>query len=147
MTVQAISDAMQVSEANPMVGIEGRARLLVQLGKVLSDPANAAYFAGNADDDEEESASSPRPGNMVDYLRNHPKAVMTPSPSRLPIAIPLGVLWQVLIQGLGGVWPPSRTKLGGVPLGDVWPCESLRRTVGKDSDALVPFHKLSQWLK
>ena len=143
-SVQAISDSMQVSSSNPMVGIEGRAQLLVNLGKVLADPANKAYFGGR---DQSDDPSSCRPGNMVDYLRDHPSAQQTPSPSSLPISVPLEALWEVLIEGLGGVWPPSRTKLEGVALGDVWQCDSLRKTVEKDSDGLVAFHKLTQWLK
>ena len=133
---------MQVNPDNPMVGIEGRAQLLVQLGKVLSNPDNAKYFA-NAEGHER----SPRPGNMVDYLRRHPRATTVPSPSSLPISVPLEVLWEIVVKGLGGVWPPSRTRLVGIALGDVWQCDSLRKTVPTDADALVPFHKLSQWLK
>jgi hypothetical protein len=43
----------------------------------------------------------------------------------------------------GGIWP-SRLTLAGVPLGDTWrhPLISL----GKPTEGLVPFHKLSQWL-
>lgn len=139
-TVESISAAMQVSESNPMVGIQGRAQLLIQLGKVLSDSKNAKYFASS------EEGGPPRPGNMLDYLRHHPSAQMIPSPSRLPIALPLDTLWEVIVQGLGGVWPPSRTKLDGVALGDVWQCDALKATAERDSDALVAFHKLSQWL-
>ncbi|KAL7009060.1 hypothetical protein EMMF5_001257 [Cystobasidiomycetes sp. EMM_F5] len=137
-----IAEAMQVSSSNPMVGIEGRSSLLVQLGKVLSDPKNKQFF-GNASDD---TSCSPRPGNMVDYLRSHPTAQSVPSPTGVPIAVPIDALWKVIIDGLGGVWPPTRTKLDGVALGDVWQCDSLRKTVNEETDALVPFHKLSQWL-
>lgn len=135
---------MQVSSSNPMVGIEGRAQLLVNLGKVLADPANKAYFGGR---EQSDNPASLRPGNMVDFLRSHPSAQQIPSPSSVPISVPLEALWEVLIEGLGGVWPPSRTKLEGVALGDVWHCASLRKTVEKDSESLVAFHKLTQWLK
>lgn len=135
---------MQVSESNPMVGIEGRAGLLVRLGTVLNDPKNAKYFASSEAD---EGQGLPRPGNIVDYIRAHPSATLIPSPSSLPISVPLEVLWDILIHGLGGVWPASRSKLDGMALGDVWPCESLRKTVDEESKALVSFHKLTQWLK
>jgi hypothetical protein len=145
-SVAAIAAAMQADPStNPMVGIEGRAQLLVNLGKVLSDPANAANFGGR--DGANADAGSARPGNMVADLRAHPSAQQTPSPSSLPISVPLEALWEVIVQGLGGVWPPSRTKLDGTALGDVWACESLRKTVEKDSEGLVAFHKLSQWMK
>lgn len=144
VSVDDIKQAMQVSDSNPMVGIEGRAELLVRLGKVLNSPGASKYFSSSESD---EGPGFPRPGNMVDYVRAHPSATMTPSPSSLPISVPLETLWEVLIHGLGGVWPASRTKLDGVALGDVWPCTALRKTVSTDPEALVAFHKLTQWLK
>lgn len=135
---------MQVSGTNPMVGIEGRAQLLVRLGTVLNSPEGSKYFGASESD---EGPGFPRPGNMVDYIRAHPSATITPSPSSLPISVPLETLWEVLIHGMGGVWPASRTKLEGVALGDVWPCDSLRKTVSSDAEGLVAFHKLTQWLK
>jgi len=143
LTVDQVKTAMQVSEANPMVGIEGRAQLLVQLGKVLSDVGNAKYFAPA----ETDASDIPRCGHIVDYLRAHPDAQQIPSPTSLPISVPLEALWEALVHGIGGVWPPSRTKLEGVALGDVWKCDSLRHVVSSDDEALVPFHKLTQWLK
>jgi hypothetical protein len=144
ISVNDIKQAMQVSENNPMVGIEGRAQLLVRLGTVLSDPSKAKYFVPAEGEDGEGLA---RPGNMVDYIRAHPTSTITPSASSLPVSAPLETLWELLIHGLGGVWPATRTKLEGVALGDVWPCESLRKTVSTDKEALVAFHKLTQWLK
>lgn len=128
-----------------MVGIEGRAQLLVRLGTVLSSPSGAKYFAPSESDDE--GSGFPRPGNMVDYIRAHPSAIITPSATSLPISVPLETLWDVLIHGLGGVWPASRTKLHGTALGDVWPCESLGKMASGENEAFVAFHKLTQWLK
>lgn len=57
-------------------------------------------------------------------------------------------LFKVVIEGFAEVWPPSRTALDGVSLGDVWPCDSLE-TPGAPADSTdhyVPFHKLSQWM-
>lgn len=81
------------------------------------------------------------------------------------------VLWHVLIEGLAPIWPATRTQLGGVALGDVWPCSALSASAGLSFSVclpiiflnfyilvkinpaqetpgsdLVPFHKLSQWL-
>lgn len=51
------------------------------------------------------------------------------------------------MDGLSQVWPPTRTSIDGVSLGDVWPCDSLKHEDSKDiTDSFVPFHKLSQWL-
>ena len=57
-------------------------------------------------------------------------------------------LWSVIVNGLAEVWPPTRTSVNGVSLGDVWPCEVLKSpgTADDSTEHLVPFHKLSQWL-
>ena len=52
ITPQKTSVAMQVSPENPMVGIEGRASLLSNLGRALK--ASPTFFG-----------SSARPGNMI----------------------------------------------------------------------------------
>ena len=39
----------------------------------------------------------------------------------------------------------DRTNLGGVALGDVWPCEVLRASTVTEGDDLIPFHKLTGW--
>ncbi len=48
-----------------------------------------------------------------------------------------------LLTHFGPIWP-SRLTLGGVALGDCWRHPAL--VVGDETDGLVPFHKLSQWL-
>ena len=55
-------------------------------------------------------------------------------------------LWTALIDGLNAIWPATRTQLGGVSLGDVWPCDALRPLVKEEADELVPFHKLTGWM-
>ncbi len=60
-------------------------------------------------------------------------------------------LWSALIDGLAPIWPTTRTTLGGKPLGDVWPCNALKKqsvAAGKysEGDELVPFHKLTGWI-
>ena len=57
----------------------------------------------------------------------------------------ISALWAVLIEGLAPIWP-ARLTLGGVPLGDVWPCAALKPTIVNEGDDLVPFHKLTGWL-
>jgi len=51
------------------------------------------------------------------------------------------------MDGLGPIWPASRTQIDGVSLGDAWPLS----TMPSDSttapwETIVPFHKLTQWL-
>jgi hypothetical protein len=74
----------------------------------------------------------PRPGAIYDALvLRHGKTVRAAD-----------VLAQVL-ESLGPIWP-GRVVLDGVNLGDVWPHSSLGPA--ESPEALVPFHKLSQWL-
>ena len=71
-----------------------------------------------------------RPGNILDHLhRKYGKDI----PAR-------GILRAVL-DGLGTIWP-GRLRSGGVNLGDVWKYSAL----GTGFQALVPIHKLSQWM-
>ncbi|KAK4055741.1 hypothetical protein OIV83_000287 [Microbotryomycetes sp. JL201] len=139
ITTQQISDAMQVSDANPMTGIEGRAQLLVRLADVLQDPKNERYFSSPID-------MSRRPGNIVDYLLSHSTSQQIPSPASFKIAVQIDTLWDIIVNGLAGVWPAARSKIDGIPLGDVWQVDCLKRTALEDADAFVSFHKLSQWL-
>jgi len=52
LTTEKIATSMQVNEFNPMVGLEGRASLLTNLGKALE--ANPQFFGQDA-----------RPGNLI----------------------------------------------------------------------------------
>ncbi|GAA5844045.1 hypothetical protein JCM9279_003712 [Rhodotorula babjevae] len=139
ITPEEIAKALQVSDSNPMTGIDGRAQLLVRLGSVLSDPSNAAYFTQNG---------SSRPGHLVDYLLSHPTSQAVPSAVLgNKVAVQMDTLWDIIISGLSGVWPAARSKIDGVSLGDVWPVECLAKQDGAEEFGdLVSFHKLSQWL-
>lgn len=57
-------------------------------------------------------------------------------------------LFKVVIDGFAEIWPPSRTTVGDVSLGDVWPCDALKTssTPADSTDHFVVFHKLSQWM-
>lgn len=59
--------------------------------------------------------------------------------------MPVSELWLALIDGLTPIWP-ARHTLGGVALGDVWPCATLTKAGQAEGDDLVPFHKLTGWL-
>lgn len=39
--------------------------------------------------------------------------------------VALDDIWTVVIDGLGPIWPASRTQLDGLSLGDAWPCAAL----------------------
>ncbi|KAL8938953.1 MAG: hypothetical protein Q9211_002972 [Gyalolechia sp. 1 TL-2023] len=119
---------LQVSDANPIAGLEGRAGLLARLAEALENPE---YFG-----------SSQRPGNMLDYLLAHPST----QNSSVPIVM-IPTLWTVLTDGLATIWPASRTQIAGVSLGDAWPCSSMPSPPDAQPwENIVPFHKLTQWL-
>ena len=117
-----LQSAFQVTEKNPLLGLEGRADLLRRLGRLVA--GRPQVFA---------SRDHPRPGGLFDDL--------AAKATNGAIAAPI-ILLDVLSQ-LGPIWP-SRLELAGIPLGDCW-----RHPAIKADDAtagLVPLHKLSQWL-
>lgn len=150
ITTEKVAAAMQVSSSNPMSGIEGRTGLLANLGLALKSQPGS--FGDSA-----------RPGNMLDFLKT--QSVTSPTGTT---KIHISSLFGLLIEGLNSIWPPSRTQLNGVSLGDVWPCISLAgsgnpkrknsipdnvkfspgvktKSPAAAGEDLVPFHKLTQW--
>ncbi|KAF9037393.1 DUF1688-domain-containing protein [Hymenopellis radicata] len=127
ITVEAIAQHFQVNQGNPMVGLDGRTALLVNLSRAMTE--SPKLFGSDG-----------RPGNMLDFLESESKV------SGSTRQVPLAALWHVLIDGLNPVWPASRAVLGGIPLGDVWPCSALKQDGQSEGDDYVPFHKLTQWI-
>ncbi len=89
---EALGRAFQVSDGNPLAGLEGRAALLRRLGAALL--ARPDLFGQG------------RPGGLFDALAE-------------PEGVAAGVVLEALLDGLGPAWP-SRIVLAGRPLGDVW---------------------------
>ncbi|MBD2091965.1 URC4/urg3 family protein [Microcoleus sp. FACHB-1515] len=121
LSEETIATAFQVSQDNPIVGLSGRVKLLQRLGAAMLD--RPQIFGSD----------NPRLGAMVDYLL--PQAQANILPARLVFA--------AVLESLSDIWP-SRIRLDGVNLGDVWPHSALPDTA--PGSQLVPFHKLSQWL-
>jgi hypothetical protein len=98
-----LGDAFQVSERNPLAGLEGRARLLNRLAAQVD--ARGDIFA---------RADRPRPGGLYDVLhaQAHDGAVRAPA------------ILGVLLDALGPIWE-NRTVVDGVALGDCWPVDGL----------------------
>jgi hypothetical protein len=119
---QAVRDGFQVSDSNPLVGVEGRADLLRRLGALLE--SKSEIFGRN---------DAPRPGGLFDHL----------SPLVNDGKIEAPTILSELLHHFGPIWP-SRLSLGGVPLGDCWRHPSL--ITADATNELVPLHKLSQWL-
>ena len=112
----------QVDEANPLVGLDGRADLLRRLGAQVE--ARPDLFA---------TADTPRPGGLYDVLAARAEGGKLPAPAVL----------ELLLEAFGPIWA-DRLYLSGVALGDCWRHPAIRRDDA--TDGLVPLHKLSQWL-
>ncbi|KAF9164590.1 hypothetical protein BGX21_009923 [Mortierella sp. AD011] len=137
LTLESLKEGFQVDDQkNPLLGLEGRWELLRRLGNSIK--AHPEYFTNT-------EIASIRPGNMVDFLfkegsdrprRNDKYVVRTES------------LFKVVIDGFAEIWPPSRTTIEGVSLGDVWSCDAIcdPNAAPDSTDHYVVFHKLSQWM-
>lgn len=122
LPLAALTSAFQVSDANPLLGLEGRTDLLRRLGRLVAERADVFGLRDR-----------PRPGGLFDHIAAQATGDVLPAPA---------ILSAVLNQ-LGPIWP-SRLELGGIPLGDCWRHPAIKaddKTAG-----LVPLHKLSQWL-
>jgi hypothetical protein len=126
----------QVDEANPLVGLPGRAALLHRLGEALRAQPDTFTALG-------------QPGHLFDALTHHAHAPrmnhhrLSVQATRTHHQVGAARLLGALLDAFSGIWP-SGQSLGGEPLGDVWP----HRFAGGEgaSTGRVPFHKLSQWL-
>jgi hypothetical protein len=148
LTVQRLAQGFQVSEANSLLGVEGRLELLQRLGRSLV--ALPQLFGD----------TNPRPGNLVNHLLGlgvgngnsgqrgqarelTSKESPSSSHSPLPTQLAASTVLSAVLEGLGNIWP-GRLAIAGVNLGDVWLHPALKGD--HPSDQYVPFHKLSQWL-
>lgn len=129
MTNEKLISGFQVSDENPMLGMDSRATLLRSLGKSLHE--HPAAFGDEG-----------RPGNLVDYMIRAAEGS-----SELDVL----TFWEVLQTLLIPVWPKDRTTVGGIPIGDAWPLSTLQKRIDPSKPAgitadIQPFHKLTQWL-
>nr|WP_227494332.1 URC4/urg3 family protein [Ramlibacter pallidus] len=125
LVTDRLAAAFQVSAANPMVGLEGRAVLLRRLGEVMQEQPE--IFGQQV----------ARPAGLFDLI-------VAPAPESPPTSDVAAhdILSQVLLA-CNGIWPAANA-IDGVPLGDCWRHSAVR---GEGlTDGWVPFHKLSQWL-
>jgi len=117
----------QVTPANPMVGLEGRAGLICRLGDAVA--AEAAR-----------SGLQARPGLLYDQL--------TAGGTRSEVSA--SEVLAAVLRLLSPIFT-SGSRVQGLPAGDVWPHRWAGAAVGgggsdRGTDGWVPFHKLSQWL-
>jgi hypothetical protein len=91
---ERLLQAFQVSNDNPLTGVEGRAQLLAKLGSVVA--TSPQYF-------------SERLGDLGLFLKR----------SAVNDRLPASQILATVLGALGQIWP-GREKLAGKPLGDVW---------------------------
>ena len=82
----AIAEGFQVSGANPLLGLEGRATLLRRLGMALTASPKLFGMPG-------------RFGNLFDFLAKHATAG----------AIPASAILEAVLRGLGSIWPDRKS--------------------------------------
>jgi len=122
-----ISEGFQISDTNPMVGLEGRTEVLHKLGVAMQ--TNHHIFQRN---------DTFRPGNILDHVLR--ETLVAKAAGQSDNRTSLRVLWKSVVEGLGEVFPdPS-----GKNLGDCWHHPSLGEP--DNLEAMIPFHKLTQWL-
>jgi hypothetical protein len=119
-TEAKLAAVFQVTEANPLVGLAGRTKLLQALGACLNQHSD--FFGAEA-----------RLGHLFDYMKRE----------AVDDTLPASVILEIVLTSIGAIWP-GRLSLGAQNLGDVWRHNKLKRS--DMTDGLVPFHKLSQWL-
>ena len=117
-----IAQAFQVTDTNPIVGLEARADLLNRLGIRLIKADHIFDRHGDI-----------RPGNLFDQLISHQVAGKLKARE---------ILVTLLIE-LGEIWPDGEI-INGISVGDV----GRHRNIIRDdvTNGVLPFHKLSQWM-
>lgn len=122
LTSADLARGFQANADNPLAGLDGRAALLVRLGRAMT--ANPQVFARH---------DAARVGGLFDDLAESASGKMLPAPAIL----------SALLIHLAPIWP-NRVALGGVSLGDCWRHSAIKRSDA--TDGLMPLHKLSQWI-
>jgi hypothetical protein len=121
LTPVQLGAAFQVSNDNPLLGVDGRCALLNNLGRVID--ARPHDFKGS-------------PGRLGGILET---ILESANGTRLKASD----LLVCVLTTFADIWP-GRVSVSGQNLGDVW-CH--REVTGPgETNGLVPFHKLSQWL-
>ena len=130
-----LAHAFQVSDSNPLVGLEGRAHLLRRLGKALAEQPEVfgAARPGEATETARpgETTETARPGGLYDHALKAGTGVTAHQ------------LLSTLLQTLSRIWP-SGSMFGDTAVGDCWPHSALGAS--HNTTGWIPFHKLSQWL-
>ena len=114
---EILASSLQVSAANPLAGLDGRAALLRELGAALR------------------ARSLGRVGGLVDVLETVSEGGR----------IRAGQILRAVLEGIGSIWHGSMS-VDGESVGDVWRYPPGDVSAADSAGGLVPFHKIAQWL-
>ena len=126
LPTEHLKAAFQVTETNPLVGLEDRAILLRRFGEVMEEEPEV--FGDGV----------MRPAGIFDMI-------ISPLGPDVPHTAEVAAhdILSQLLASMQGIWPAGNF-IGNVPLGDCWRHPAVR---GEGlTDGWVPFHKLSQWM-
>ncbi|WP_413557797.1 URC4/urg3 family protein [Bdellovibrio sp. HCB209] len=99
LSKEALCKIFQVNDRNPLVGVDGRLKLIQNLGRTVAEKRNLFPLG--------------RPGSLVDYLRaKYGQRITGPQ------------LLRAVLDGLGDIWP-GRLEVDGTNLGDTWAYEKI----------------------
>jgi hypothetical protein len=121
LTSERLAEAFQVSESNPLLGLEGRTALLNRLGAVIE--AQKDDFQG----------LEGRLGGLLESIEAAGQSGQ----------VQAGKLLTLVLTVFASIWP-GRIIVDHHNLGDVWKHSKI--TGPGLTSGLIPFHKLSQWL-
>lgn len=149
LKTEALAEGFQITDKNPMLGVESRANLLRSLGKSLLSHPDVFGKEGRPGNVVGKTLVSSRFSHSYRILTNLNTDFMKKSSSSSTLDMLL--FWDTLQTLLIPIWPQDRTNVGGQPLGDAWPLSTLKTQQSSSSDAdetafIQPFHKLTQWL-
>lgn len=124
LTAAEFVRAFHIREGNSLSGLEGRVALLNRVGEACLSRPDVFAIAG-----------SPRPGGLVDAIVER----------TVDGSIAASTILELVLDALGTIWP-ARLTVEGIPLGDAWVYRPWTASGEIVADAIVPLHKLSQWL-
>lgn len=123
LTQNILAAGLQVTPKNPLVGLDGRVRLLQQVGACIQQKPE--YFGKDGD--------AVRLGNIISiWLEQTKDGILS-----------IKVLFSTLLDAFSDIWP-GRYSLSKINLGDVWPHNLNISTI--NPQGFIPLHKLTQWL-
>lgn len=117
-SAEKLKTHFQVGLSNPLLGVEGRVELIKNLGRtILSQPKI--------------------------FPNERPSGLLLSLEKKFGKKIEATQLLKAILVAFGDIWP-GRISYEGKNLGDVWHYPDFGEA--SDPKALIPFHKLSQWL-